>query len=110
MGSWTTLAMMGTWPMGGQDVYLIIPPFFPEVNITNGLTGKTATIRNINFDSGYENIYIQSATLNGKPYTQNWITHSFFQNGGVLELTLGNNESTWGTQSQDLPPSLNLHF
>ncbi len=31
MGSFSTLAMMGLWPMPGQDVYLINPPFFREV-------------------------------------------------------------------------------
>ncbi|KAJ6104855.1 glycoside hydrolase family 92 protein [Penicillium sp. IBT 16267x] len=110
MASFTTLAMMGVWPIGGQDVYLIMPPFFPEVNITNPITGKTAVIRNINFDANYENIYIQSATLNGEPYTKNWIKHSFFEKGGVLEFTLGNNESTWGTRPEDVPPSLNLNW
>ncbi|KAL3963007.1 hypothetical protein ACCO45_004530 [Purpureocillium lilacinum] len=52
------------------------------------------------------NIYIQSAKLDGKPYTRNWITHDFFSNGGVLELTLGKSESKWGTRDQDLPPSM----
>ncbi|PTB41731.1 uncharacterized protein TrAFT101_009655 [Trichoderma asperellum] len=108
MGAFSTLAMMGLWPMGGQNVYLILPPYFPEVSIKNGLTGKTATVKNINFDGGYENIYIQSAKLNGKPYTKSWITHDFFTNGGVLELTLGKNESSWGTSSSSLPPSLDL--
>ncbi|QYT04720.1 GH92 alpha-1,2-mannosidase [Trichoderma simmonsii] len=108
MGAFSTLTMMGLWPMGGQNVYLILPPFFPEISIKNGLTGKTATVKNINFDGGYENIYIQSAKLNGKPYTKNWITHDFFANGGVLELTLGKNESSWGTGSASLPPSLDL--
>ncbi|OAQ62458.1 alpha-1,2-mannosidase subfamily [Pochonia chlamydosporia 170] len=106
MGSYGTLAMMGLWPMGGQDVYLINPPFFREVNVTNALTGKTATVRNINFDAGYMNIYIQNATLNGKLYTKSWITHDFYRNGGVLELTLGPNESGWGSQVENLPPSL----
>jgi putative alpha-1,2-mannosidase len=105
MGSFSTLSMMGLWPMSGQDVYLINPPFFPEVSITNGLTGKKATVKNHNFDANYENIYIQKATLNGKPYTKNWITHSFYAEGGTLELWLGKNESTWGTQDADLPPS-----
>ena len=53
------------------------------------------------------NIYIQSATVNGEAYTKNYITHSFFLEGGVLELTLGANESTtWGTGQEDVPPSL----
>jgi putative alpha-1,2-mannosidase len=105
MGSFTTLSMMGLWPVPGQDVYLITPPYFPEVNVTNGKTGKTATVRNVNFDPEYEAIYVQSATLNGVPYTKSWITHSFWLDGGVLELTLGKNESSWGTADEDLPPS-----
>ncbi|KAI9691260.1 MAG: hypothetical protein M1820_009818 [Bogoriella megaspora] len=106
MGSFSTLSMMGLWPVSGQNVYLITPPFFPSVNVTNGQTGKTATIRNVNFDAEYKNIYIQSATLNGKPYTKNWITHDFWTRGDTLELTLGPKESDWGTGEEDLPPSL----
>jgi putative alpha-1,2-mannosidase len=87
-------------------VYFITPPFFEEVSIKNQQTNKTATIRNVNFDPQYKNIYIQSATLNGKPYTKNWITHSFYLEGDVLELTLGPAESQWGTGEEDVPPSL----
>merc|ERR1712070_454289 len=105
MGSFVALTMMGLFPNPGQDVYLITPPFFEEWSITNPVTGKKATVRNRNFDAGYENLYIQSATLDGKAYRKNWLTHDFFLNGGVLELTLGRNESDWGTQEEDLPPS-----
>lgn len=110
MGSFSTLAMMGLWPISGQDVYLINPPFFREVNVTNGQTGKTATIRNVNFDPTYEAIYIQRATLNGNPYTKNWITHDFWLNGGVLELYLSRNETSWGTADADLPPSTSTTY
>jgi putative alpha-1,2-mannosidase len=106
MGSFVALVMMGIFPNAGQDVYFIIPPFFESVSIKNGQTGKTATIKNINFDPSQKNYFIQSATLNGAPYTRNWITHSFFLEGGVLELTLGSSESTWGTKVEDVPPSL----
>lgn len=110
MGSFSTLSMIGLWPMGGQDVYLINPPFFPEVSITNELTGKKATVKNVNFDVNYENIYVQNATLDGEPYTKNWLTHDFFVTGGVLELTLGKNESSWGTANDDLPLSASKDF
>lgn len=106
MGSFVAFTMMGIFPNAGQDVYFIVPPFFESVSITNGLTGKKATIRNVNFDPSYRNIYIQKVTRNGKPWTRNWIDHSFFTEGGVLELTLGPEESTWGTREEDLPPSL----
>jgi putative alpha-1,2-mannosidase len=97
---------MGLFPNPGQNVYLITPPYFPSVSIKSPLTGKTATIRNINFDPTYETIYIQSATLDGESYTKNWIDHSFFAEGKELVLTLGKNESSWGTKVEDLPPSL----
>ncbi|KAF2457985.1 glycosyl hydrolase family 92-domain-containing protein [Lineolata rhizophorae] len=106
MGSFVAMAMMGFFPNPGQDVYLILPPFFEEVAITSRLTGKTARVRNVGFDPTYEAIYIQSATLDGEPYHRNWIEHSFFLNGGELVLTLGRNESAWGTRVEDVPPSL----
>lgn len=106
MGSFIVLAMMGLFPVPGQNVYLITPPFFPEISIVNKVSGNKATIRNVGFDAEYKNIYVQSATLNGVAYTKNWIGHEFFVDGGVLELTLGSVESPWGTRYEDLPPSL----
>ncbi|KAJ5679915.1 secreted glycosidase [Penicillium macrosclerotiorum] len=110
MGSFVVLSMMGLWPVPGQDVYLITPPYFKELSLKNSVTGKTATIRNSNFDPNYKSIYIQSVKLNGKSWTKNWLTHDFFTEGGVLELELGSTESKWGTALEDLPPSLgNYH-
>ncbi|TAQ91187.1 hypothetical protein B7494_g568 [Chlorociboria aeruginascens] len=117
MGSFTTLSMMGLWPISGQNVYLITPPYFKEVRIRNGDTGNIATVKSVNFDgdggpqiagrswAGYQHIYIQNVTLNGSVYEKNWIGHEFFRDGGILELVLGSNESHWGTREQDLPPS-----
>jgi putative alpha-1,2-mannosidase len=96
---------MGLFPNPGQNVYLITPPFFPSVSIRSPITGKTATVVSENFDPTYKSIYIQNATLDGVPYTKNWIDHSFFTEGKRLVLTLGASESTWGTKVEDLPPS-----
>ncbi|OAA53614.1 glycoside hydrolase family 92 protein [Niveomyces insectorum RCEF 264] len=109
MGAFAAFSMMGLWPVSGQNVYLLTAPFFREVNVTSAVTGRTATVRCTNFDPAYRAIYIQSATLNGRPYTRNWIDHAFFADGGVLELTLGLQESTtWGTADADLPPSTSV--
>jgi predicted alpha-1,2-mannosidase len=105
MGAFTAFAFMGFFPVAGQDVYLLTPPLFQEVKLKTP-TGSYATIRNIGFDPTYEAKYIQSARLNGKAYTKNWITHDFFHRGGLLELTLGKKESDWGTRDEDLPPSM----
>ncbi|KAI1002057.1 putative secreted glycosidase [Podosphaera aphanis] len=109
MGSFVAFSMMGLFPNPGQNVYLITPPYFQSVSIISPVTGKTATIKNLNFDPTYKNIFIQSATLNGEPYTKNWIDHSFFMEGQELVLTLGSQESSWGTEVKDLPPSLGTY-
>jgi predicted alpha-1,2-mannosidase len=105
MGAFASLTMMGLFPNAGQNVYFITPPFFKQVSIRNPQTGKVATIRNKNFDPKYNKVFIQSASLNGAPYTRNWIDHAFFLDGGVLELVLGEKESKWGTEEKDVPPS-----
>ena len=108
MSAFTALSMMGLFPNAGLNVYFITAPFFEELNVTSGLTGKTASIRVVNgtFDAGYEAIYIQKAKLNGELYTRNWIGHEFFLEGMVLELIVGKNESSWGTAMESVPPSL----
>lgn len=108
MGSFAAFVMMGLFPNPGQNVYFVMPPFFESVSLTHPITNKTATIRNINFDPAYKNIYIQSAKLDGQPYTKNWIEHDFFMLGKTLELTLGDTESDWGTRIEDIPPSAKL--
>jgi len=112
MGSFVAMSMMGLFPNPGQSVYLITVPFFESVSIVSPLTGKTATLRVINWDkfNSLNNTggtgFIQSATLNGQPYTKNWVSHDFFTEGQDLVLVLGKNESAWGTKLEDLPPSL----
>lgn len=100
MGAFSSMAIMGFFPVAGQDVYLLTVPFFPEVRLQSR-GAVPAVIRKTG-----EGIYIQSAMLNGERYNKNWITHDFFLNGGELELTVGSEESSdWGTQNTDLPPS-----
>ncbi|PWY69506.1 glycosyl hydrolase [Aspergillus heteromorphus CBS 117.55] len=106
MGAFSVFAMLGLFPNPGQNVYLITPPFFPQVSVTNPVTNCTATVRNVGFDPEYRRIYVQSATLDGEVYTRNWIGHEFFTQGGVLELVLGEEESGWGTGGGDGPPGL----
>jgi putative alpha-1,2-mannosidase len=106
MASFTIFSMLGLFPNPGQNVYFITPPFFESLSVTSQITNKTATIRNVNFDKEYKNIYIQSAKLNGQNYTRNWIGHEFFTQGWTLELTLGDKESDWGTRVEDRPPSM----
>ena len=101
MGSFFVFQAMGFFPNAGQDVYLITSPEFDKVSIILD-NGKTFEITAKN--AGDKNIYIQSATLNGKPFNQCWFTQNEIINGGKFEFIMGNNPSDWGTAS--LPPSM----
>ena len=74
--------------------------------------GKTFTIEAKN--NSQTNIYIQSITLNGKPYDKVYITHDEMMKGGNLtfnmgatpnknfERTLRAGQSLWKTRRQQL--------
>lgn len=104
MGAFVAFGMFGLFPVAGQDVYLLSAPFFEEVAVTHPITGRTATIRAVGFDAAYANIYIQQVTVNGQPWSRNWIGHALFTEGWTLEITLGPQESAWGTKFEDRPP------
>jgi putative alpha-1,2-mannosidase len=106
MGSFLFFGMIGLFPVAGQNVYLISPPFFQEVAITSPITGKTAKIRIIKgFDASYANLFIQHVTVNGEPWKKSWIGHEVFTEGWTIDLVLGPQESSWGTKPEDRPPS-----
>lgn len=105
MGAFVVFGMLGLFPVAGQDVYLLSAPFFEEVRVTHPVTGRTATIRARGFDAAYANMYIQSVTVNGRPWSRNWIGHALFTEGWTLEIALGPHESAWGTKVEDRPPS-----
>lgn len=105
MGAFLAFSVMGLFPVAGQNVYLITPPFFEEVSVKIPVTGKNATIKCVGFDAAYKNIYVQSAKLDGEAYTKSWIGHEFFSQGKTLELTLADKESDWGKSKEARPPS-----
>ncbi|KAJ7352022.1 alpha-1,2-mannosidase, putative subfamily [Mycena albidolilacea] len=105
MGAYAVWSHLGFYPVAGQDTYLLNRPYFPKITIRNEVTGSAAII--IASGLSAQNKYIQSATLNGKPYTKNWISHDLFRYGGTLKFVMGSNtNSTWGTGPGDLPASL----
>ena len=101
MSAWYVLSAMGLYqvePAGGK--YIIGSPLFDEVKVNVG-NGKTFTI--ITHGNSKENIYVQRATLNGKPYNKSYLLFEDIVRGGVLELEMGNIPSAWGTAKKDRP-------
>jgi putative alpha-1,2-mannosidase len=91
MSSWLAFHMMGLYPNAGHDYYLIHTPLLSSATfhlangnnftiIADGLTAKKR--------------YIQSATLNGKPYPYSSLRHADLMAGGTLRLKMGENPVT----------------
>jgi len=101
MSSWLAFHLMGLYPNAGQSYYLINTPFFKQT-IIHQENGKDFTIMAKNLSD--KNIYIKSATLNGKDYKRAWIEHHDIVVGGTLMLEMDAQPSAlWGTTI--LPPS-----
>ncbi len=109
MGALSALMALGLFDIkGGCDslpTYQITTPLFDTaiIHLDNKYyPGKTFTI--INTNNKPDNVYIQSASLNGKPLQNAWFYHDDFKKGGVLKLTTGPNPNKkWGIDV--LPPS-----
>ena len=79
-------------------------PIFDRVRLHMG-NGKVLEI--VTRNNSAKNMYIQSATLNGKPWSKPWFSHADIANGATLVLTMGPQPSkTWGTDPRDAPPSM----
>jgi len=94
MGGVSALMSMGLFNLQGNvtkdPVYDITSPVFDEVTIKldqRYYTGKQFVIKTHN--NSARNMYIQKATLNGKPLTHFWFKHTDFAKGGELVLWLG---------------------
>lgn len=88
MSSWYVFSAMGFYPVdpiSGQ--YEIGSPIFPEVKMYLA-NGKTFVVRAENVSD--ENIYIQSVTVNGQPYSKSYITHEMIMQGDTIHFVMGN--------------------
>ncbi|AWL78880.1 alpha-mannosidase [Capnocytophaga canimorsus] len=87
MSAWYVWSSIGLYPMNPvSGEYEIGRPLFPKVKI-NLPNGETFTIIAENVSA--ENMYIQSATLNGKPLDRTFITDEELKNGGELKFVMG---------------------
>lgn len=104
LSSWFVLSSMGIYSVTpGSSQYAIGSPMFEEVSI-NVKDNKTFSI--IAKNNSPENKYIQSATLNGKPFNRCFIDQSEIMAGGELVFEMGATPNkTWGVGKDALPYS-----
>ena len=105
MSAWYVFAAMGFYPVcPGTPYYMLASPSFPVVTLyPEG--GHPFTVKAKGASA--RNIYIQRATLNGRPYTRNYLNHADIVQGGVLELEMGPEPNReWGSSPSDCPPEV----
>ena len=99
MSAWYVLAASGIHPVcPGDTRQEITSPVFSSITFKldpKYASGKTFSV--IAHNNSAQNIYIQSAKLNGKPYAHCYIDYNDITAGGMLELTMGPRPNkNWG--------------
>jgi predicted alpha-1,2-mannosidase len=103
--AWYVMSALGVYSVTpGCNQYVIGSPVFTKA-IIRLENGREFIIQADNNNS--ENVYIQSATLNGKPYSHNWITHEDIIESGTLKFIMGPYPNlNRGISNEDKPFSL----
>ncbi|WP_316812370.1 GH92 family glycosyl hydrolase [Pedobacter heparinus] len=112
MGSLAVLMKIGLFSTNGgtseKPFYEITSPIFDKITIhlnQKYYSGKQFVISTKN--NSAENLYIQSASLNGRPLNQPWFLHQTLVNGGQLTLQMGGRPNkSWGSNLKMAPPSM----
>ncbi len=100
--SWYVLSALGFYSVcPGTDEYVIGSPLFRKTTITME-DGKKFVIE-ADKNSG-ENVYIQSATLNGKSFDKNYIQYKDIVDGGTLKFEMGNQPNKSRNTSKEAAP------
>lgn len=103
--SWYVLSALGFYSVcPGTDEYVMGSPLFKKATITLE-DGKKFVIEANGNDA--QNVYIQNATLNGKPFSRNYLKYSDITNGGILKMNMGAAPAKdRGTAKEDMPFSV----
>ena len=102
MSAWYILSALGFYPVTpASNNFAIGTPSFPEVTV-NLSNGKQLVVKAKNIS--LENVYIQSMTLNGRPYYKSFISVKDVMAGGEMEFVMGSTPNTaWGSSEEDRP-------
>ena len=103
--AWYVFSAMGFYsvcPASGQ--YVLGTPYFKKLTI-NLENGKKVIINAAN--NSDNNVYINSMTLNGKPYDLNWLSHQTLMQGVVINDSMSAQPNKQrGIKAEDFPYSL----
>jgi predicted alpha-1,2-mannosidase len=103
--AWYIFSAMGFYPVTpASDQYVLGAPLFKKVTI-NLENGKTININASN--NSADNKYVNSLSIDGKPYTNNWVSHKALLNGAELNFDMiATPNKVRGTKDADVPYSM----
>lgn len=103
--SWYVFSAMGFYTVEpSSGAYIVGSPLFDEVTMHMG-NGKDVVIKARH--NSERNIYIQSATLNGRPLNRPWFSHDEIAQGATLIFNMGPTPNkNWGSAPDSAPPSM----
>jgi predicted alpha-1,2-mannosidase len=95
MSAWLLFTAMGFYPVNpASGEYMIGSPMYGRMTLKLG-NGKT--FRVLAENNSATNVYIQSATLDGKPLDIPMITWEQIQSGATLHFVMGPQPSPWAS-------------
>ncbi len=91
MSAWYVFTALGFYPVDPAScVYILGSPLIDEATLKlDPVCSKGSSFTVVAKNNSAKNVYIQSATLNGKPFNRSYITHDEITAGGKLVLTMG---------------------
>jgi putative alpha-1,2-mannosidase len=102
MSAWYIFSSMGFYPVNPSSSVMVLGS--PDLDRAEVKLPGDKTFTMIAHNNSKENIYIQSATLNGADLERSYITYKEIMNGGVLELTMGDTPNKqFGTAPENRP-------
>ncbi len=104
MSAWYVMSALGFYAVDPVSaVYVLGSPLFDKATIAVG-EGRTFTIEAPG--NAADAPYVQSAALNGRPYSRSWLAHADIMRGGHLVLHMGKTPNpAFGRAPIDRPPS-----
>ena len=103
--AWYIFSAMGFYPVTpASDQYVLGAPLFKKLTIKLE-NGRVITINAPKNSAA--NKYVTSLTVNGKPYSFNWLSHKSLLNGAVLNFDMSATPNKQrGTKAADVPYSM----
>ncbi len=95
MSAWYVLSALGFYPVTpGTTDFIIGTPLFKEA-IIHLENGKSFSINANNVSNN--NFYVQSAAMNGKPYSKSYFSYFDIVKGGGMQFNMGAKPSAFGS-------------